>query len=89
MLVGAACLTWLARALSHGVMMLTPVPTRCMVSSTSSAPPTPTLTRARQKLSKKQVKKLCKTAKKSKKKCKKGDAKNNCKFSKKKGCVPK
>ena len=41
------------------------------------------------KLSKKQVKKLCKKAKKSKKKCRKGDAKKNCKYTKKKGCVPK
>ena len=41
------------------------------------------------KLSKKKVKKLCKKAKKSKKKCKKGDAKRNCKYTKKKGCVPK
>ena len=43
----------------------------------------------KKKLSKKQVKKVCKKAKKSKKKCKKGDAKKNCRFSKKKGCTPK
>ena len=69
------------------MMMLTPVPTRRVISSAWPGPPAPT--HARQKLSKKQVQKLCKKAKKSKKQCKKGDAKDNCKFSKKKGCVPK
>ena len=39
------------------------------------------------KLSKKQVRKLCKKAK-SKKACKKGDAKKHCTYSKKKGCTP-
>ena len=39
------------------------------------------------KLSKKQVK-LCKKAQKSKKKCKKGDAKKNCKFSRRRAAPP-
>ena len=69
------------------MMMLTPVPTHRVISSAWPGPPAPT--HARQKLSKKQVKKICKKAKKSKKQCKKGDAKDNCKFSKKEGCVPK
>ena len=63
------------------------MPTRRVISSAWPGPPAPT--HARQKLSKKQVQKLCKKAKKSKKQCKKGDAKDNCKFSKKEGCVPK